>query len=172
MQSRNGSLVVSAATSRTANAGIDHLRRVLHHTSPDTASLVLSIGSVLPQIIHANSVKRRVSRRMEEDPAMSTSQQMLPYKFAGLFHARCSAIRRWKDGITCFGTIASPFSPAASMASFHRLAQRHHLHPAVNPAARRLFPLLAVKSKNSSDSTPATEWLPVSSGPTRQYPSR
>ena len=78
---------------------------------------------------------------------------------------------------TTFGTNFSPPPPpspllsastAAVTASFHLAVHKHHLHPGVSPAARRLFPRLAVKSRNSFDRMPAIAWLPPSSGPVRQ----
>lgn len=52
--------------------------------------------------------------------------------------------------ITHFGIIRSPSPFPLSNASFHRLTQRHHLHPSVKPPARKSFPREALKSRNSS----------------------
>ena len=75
---------------------------------------------------------------------------------------------------THFGTTPSPNFPPpsclnASNASLHRPAQRHHLHPAVRPAARKLLPLDAEKSRKESVRIPATAWFPGSEEEVRQY---
>lgn len=75
---------------------------------------------------------------------------------------------------TTFGTALFPILPSwkAWKASNHLEVHRHHLHPPVRPATRRSFPCDAVKSKNSSETTPATAWLPKSAAPVLQNPSR
>ena len=55
---------------------------------------------------------------------------------------------------THLGTTGSSALLAASMASFHRAVQRHHLQPGSRPMLRRLLPLEAEKSRNSRLSWP------------------
>ena len=80
------------------------------------------------------------------------------------------AIHVWRgQDPAYFGTTGSESDLRAFRASFHLAAHRHHLQPAVRPAARRLFPRDDVKSRNSSVTTAGvsrqrlglTGWAPL-----------
>ena len=54
--------------------------------------------------------------------------------------ARPTRASLWVASRRIFGTMASPYRSRASKASFHRPAQRHHLHPPLSPGKTLFWP--------------------------------
>lgn len=104
------------------------------------------------QILHPDRAQRALISRMQKDPTPQNNQSI------SLWNSTTTT--SYTKETTYLGTTGSLSSFLASIASFQRDVQRHHLQPPVRPMVRRSLPREAEKSRNSSVTTAERRYSP------------
>lgn len=144
---------------------------IYQHFSPNTWTNSMCIpGSVLVKV---TGFRHTASPQ----DLLAVQSSLLPWgedgSAANCLKVSRSTFRKALWSVASRLTLGTPFllilpSLYASKASNHLDVHKHHLQPSVNPTIRRSFPCDAEYVRNSSDTMPATAWLPISAAPDRQ----